>query len=111
MIPRSDTEQPDASGGEFASSPIDQEDAENTQNGRHSNCRGTAPDNSSAGVKHERGRLYDRLKAADQLEPAPGGAAEWNDWKSILIPIGMFAFAIGLLLAVAIYVSILGRFF
>jgi len=66
---------------------------------------------SEAELKHERGRLYDRLKAADQLQPAPGGATEWNDWKSVLIPIGMFAFAIGLLLAVAIYVSILGRFF
>ncbi len=62
-------------------------------------------------LKHERGRLYDRLKAAGQLKPAPGGAAEWNDWKSILVPIGTLAFIIGLLLAVAIYVSVLGRIF
>ena len=38
---------------------------------------------SEAELKHERGRLYDRLKAADKLEVAPGGAAEWNDWKSV----------------------------
>lgn len=62
-------------------------------------------------LKHERGRLYDRLRAEGTLVEDPTGGAEWNDWKSILVPIGMLAFVTGLLLAGAIYFSLVSRLF
>jgi len=66
---------------------------------------------SEAELKLERGRLYDRLKAAGALEPAEGGDAEWRDWRSILVPIGVLAVVLGLLLAVGIYSALWSQVF
>ncbi len=51
---------------------------------------------------HERKRQFDRLTAAGTLDAERLGD-EWGRWRKIMAPIGMTAFAIGVVLIVAIY--------
>jgi len=59
-------------------------------------------------MKEERGRLYERLEAAGELEKETL-TDEWGRWKKIFVPIGMLAFTIGVVLIVAIYYAMATR--
>ena len=63
---------------------------------------------TEAEMRHERGRLYDRLKKAGRLDDERLGD-EWSRWKKIFTPIGMLAFAIGVVLILAIYWAMASR--
>ena len=59
-------------------------------------------------MKHERGRLYDRLKESGRLDDERL-TDEWGRWKKIFTPIGMAAFALGVVLILAIYWAMASR--
>jgi len=57
---------------------------------------------------HERRRMFDRLRDEGRLEQEKL-TDEWERWKRIFVPIGMLAFALGVVLIVAIYVAMARR--
>ena len=61
-------------------------------------------------MKEERGRLYERLEKAGQLEDEVL-SDEWVRWKKIFVPIGMLAFTIGVILVIGIYYAMATRMF
>ena len=63
---------------------------------------------TEAEMRHERGRQYQRLKESGRLEDERLGD-EWSRWKRIFTPIGMLAFAIGVVLILAIYWAMANR--
>ena len=63
---------------------------------------------TEAEMLHERGRQYDRLKEAGLLEREKLGD-EYSRWKHIIFPLGLLAFATGLVLVLAIYWAMASR--
>jgi cytochrome b subunit of formate dehydrogenase len=66
---------------------------------------------SRAEMEHERGRQLERLTTEGNLEEARHSGDEWEAWKKIMHPLGYFAFGIGVVLIVMIYVAMGTRLF
>ena len=65
---------------------------------------------TEAEMRHERGRLYERLKKSGKLDQERLGD-EWERWKTIFTPFGMLAFCTGVGLVLAIYWAMASRLF
>jgi cytochrome b subunit of formate dehydrogenase len=58
-------------------------------------------------MRHDHGRQFERLQAANQLEPLRTDDREWSNWKWVLIAFGTLALLTGLTLAGAIFWALL----
>jgi thiosulfate reductase cytochrome b subunit len=62
---------------------------------------------TEAEMMHERGRQYDRLRAANKLDELLTENGEWSSWKWVLTPFGATALVIGSGLVIAIFWALL----